>query len=117
MRGKSWLGGLGVIVLILSCTGDGSNRGESFQPRFEELPCPSDVEIQTLPEHSCGYLTVLEDRANPNGRTIRVFVLKVLPPRTSIQKTRSSSSAGISARQRRSAAAHRWQLASTGSRT
>lgn len=81
MRGKSWLGGLGVIVLILlSCTGDGSDRKKSFQPRFDEVPCPSDVEAQVLPEHSCGYLTVLEDRANPDGRTIRVFVLKVLPP-------------------------------------
>jgi pimeloyl-ACP methyl ester carboxylesterase len=38
------------------------------------------VEIQVLPEHSCGYLTVLEDRADENGRTIRLFVLKVLPP-------------------------------------
>jgi pimeloyl-ACP methyl ester carboxylesterase len=81
VQGKSWLGGLGVVALILSsCTGNGSGGDETFRPRFEEVACPSDVEIQVLPKHSCGYLTVLEDRAKPEGRTIRVFVLKVLPP-------------------------------------
>jgi pimeloyl-ACP methyl ester carboxylesterase len=79
--GKSLLGGLGAVALILSsCTGGASGRAESFRPRFEEVACPSDVEIQVLPEHSCGYLTVLEDRAQGFGRTIRLFVLKVLPP-------------------------------------
>jgi pimeloyl-ACP methyl ester carboxylesterase len=81
VRGRSWLGGLGVVASILaSCTGDGAGGDETFRPRFEEAACPSDVEIQVLPQHSCGYLTVLEDRATGDGRTIRIFVLKVLPP-------------------------------------
>jgi len=81
VQGKSWLGGLGAVALILSsCTGTGSGEDEAFRPRFVEVACPSDVEIQVLPKHSCGYLTVLEDRAKPEGRTIRVFVLTVLPP-------------------------------------
>ncbi|HET6715160.1 MAG TPA: alpha/beta fold hydrolase [Actinomycetota bacterium] len=33
-----------------------------------------------LTEHSCGYLTVLEDRSKPEGRTIRLFVIRVRPP-------------------------------------
>lgn len=81
MRRKSWRGGLVIVALIVvGCTGDRWGADESFQPRFEEIACPSDVEIQVLPTHSCGYLTVLEDRADGDGRTIQVFVLKVLPP-------------------------------------
>ena len=81
MRGKSWRDALGVVALIVvGCTGDGSGGDESFRPRFEEIACPSDVEIQVLPRHSCGYLTVLEDRVDGDGRTIQVFVVKVLPP-------------------------------------
>jgi pimeloyl-ACP methyl ester carboxylesterase len=81
VRGKSWLVGLGVVALVLSsCTGDASGRDDTFRPHFEEAACPSDVEIQVLPEHSCGYLTVLEDRAQGDGRTIQLFVLKLLPP-------------------------------------
>jgi pimeloyl-ACP methyl ester carboxylesterase len=81
VRGKSWRGGLGVVALIVvGCTGHRSGGEESFRPHFEEIACPSDVEIQVLPRHSCGYLTVLEDRADSDGRTIHVFVVKVLPP-------------------------------------
>jgi pimeloyl-ACP methyl ester carboxylesterase len=81
VRGKSWLGSLVLVALIVSsCTGDASGGGETFRPHFEEVACPSDVEIQVLPEHSCGYLTVPEHRAQSDGRTIRLFVLKVLPP-------------------------------------
>jgi pimeloyl-ACP methyl ester carboxylesterase len=29
---------------------------------------------------SCGYLTVLEDRSRPDGRTIQVFVVRIEPP-------------------------------------
>jgi hypothetical protein len=71
VREKSWLGGFGVVALILSsCTGNGSGGEEAFRPRFVEVACPSDVEIQVLPKHSCGYLTVLEDRAKGDGGTI-----------------------------------------------
>jgi pimeloyl-ACP methyl ester carboxylesterase len=69
-----------VALIVVGCTGDRSGADESFQPRFEEIACPSDVEIQVLPTHSCGYLTVLEDRGDGDGPNIQVFVLKVLPP-------------------------------------
>lgn len=81
MRGKPWLAALVLIAVVMSsCTGDKSSGDETFRPGFEEVACPSDVELQVLPEHSCGYLTVLEDRDKSDGRTIRVFVLKVMPP-------------------------------------
>ena len=38
------------------------------------------MEILQFGPHSCGYLTVLEDRTEPSGRTIQLFVMKVSPP-------------------------------------
>ncbi len=32
-------------------------------------------------EVSCGYLTVLENRGNLDGRTVRVFFTRIQPPR------------------------------------
>ncbi len=52
----------------------------AFQPTFTTVPCPPDVTRGIENEMSCGYLKVLEDRANPAGRTIRVFIVRIEPP-------------------------------------
>lgn len=44
------------------------------------VECPADVEVQVTTAHSCGYLTVLEDRARPDGPIIRLLFLRVQPP-------------------------------------
>lgn len=84
MKRAPRLVGFGIIVtlsiIVSACTGAGEDEELGFRPRFEEVACPSDVEIEVLPEHTCGYLTVPENRAKSTGRTIQVFVLKVLPP-------------------------------------
>jgi pimeloyl-ACP methyl ester carboxylesterase len=64
-----------------------------FSPSYEAAECPPDVEIQTLVEHSCGYLTVLEDRTKSDGRTIRLFVVRTPPPPD--VEPRSWSSIGV----------------------
>ena len=64
-------------ALLVACTSSGSES--SFHPSFEEQPCPDDLESVLIPTHSCGYLTVLEDRARPSGRTIRLFVVRIEP--------------------------------------
>ncbi len=51
----------------------------SFQPTFETVACPPEIVYDKASTISCGYLTVLEDRADPNGRTIRLFVLMAEP--------------------------------------
>ena len=91
--GKSWSGSLAAVALILlSCTGDGSDGDESFRPRFEEMACPSDVEDPGAPgafmwlPHRLGgprgrwgadHPGVRAEGAPPSGRAPRgsVFVL------------------------------------------
>jgi pimeloyl-ACP methyl ester carboxylesterase len=51
-----------------------------FTPTFVEAPCPDDIEILALVDHSCGYLTVLEDRSKPTGRTIQLLMVRTPVP-------------------------------------
>lgn len=47
-------------------------------PRFEPAPCPQLLEpVAGSDAWHCGYLVVPENRANPNGRTIRLAVARV----------------------------------------
>lgn len=43
-------------------------------PRFEPGPCPFEAEPEVLEQFRCGSLTVLEDRARPDGRTLKLAV-------------------------------------------
>lgn len=56
-----------------------STPDESFRPSLEWTECPADVEATFLSRHECGYLTVLEDRSAPEGRTIALAVVRVWP--------------------------------------
>ena len=53
-------------------------------PRFEPAPCP-DFPVPELARARCGYLVVLENRARPTGRTIRLIVA-ILPAASSRPK-------------------------------
>ena len=53
---------------------------DAFRPTFEAAPCPDDVSRAVVYTISCGYLTALEDRSEPAGRTVRVFVVRIDPP-------------------------------------
>jgi pimeloyl-ACP methyl ester carboxylesterase len=52
----------------------------SFHPSFADAPCPDDVTNQVVTPATCGFLTVLEDRSKPAGRTIQLFVGRFDPP-------------------------------------
>lgn len=52
----------------------------AFTPTFASTPCPADVTSKVVISVSCGFLTVLEDRAKVAGRTIQLFVLRFDPP-------------------------------------
>ena len=43
-------------------------------PHFEESPCPFKADDKILPQLRCGYVTVPENRAAPNGRQLRLAV-------------------------------------------
>jgi pimeloyl-ACP methyl ester carboxylesterase len=57
-----------------------SSAEAGVRPHFDAVACPDDVTSDVVVSLSCGYLTVLEDRSRPNGRTIQVFVVRLDPP-------------------------------------
>lgn len=84
---------LAVVLLIAGCsavppTGVPSTTPKStaptsglpFVPTFAKQSCPDDVTANVVIPVSCGYVTVLEDRSKPAGRTIQLFVARFDPP-------------------------------------
>ncbi len=65
------------IALLASCTGTAAEA--AFRPSYREGPCPEDLDFVLVQRHTCGFLTVLENRSRPEGRTIRLFVVHVVP--------------------------------------
>jgi pimeloyl-ACP methyl ester carboxylesterase len=70
-----------VLILATACTAERSAK-TAFRPSVAAVKCPADIETVLLKPHSCGYLSVLEDRSRPDGPTIRLFYLRVRPPGT-----------------------------------
>lgn len=81
-----WRGSLitvGVLVAA-ACTGGSEDTDRSeptpVRPSYEAVECPDDF-LPEIPDfRTCGFVTVPEDRSNPQGRTIRLFVTHVVPP-------------------------------------
>lgn len=69
-----------LLVVLPACIGSGGEaETAAFRPTYAETECPSDVASGVVGDLSCGYLTVLEDRSQPGGRTVRLFVARVMP--------------------------------------
>ena len=75
---------LGGALLAAACTGGSEGaeqpRADAFRPSYHAILCPDDVLASIADFRSCGYVTVLEDRSKPQGRTIRLFVSHVKTP-------------------------------------
>ena len=76
---------IGAAALILTAcdepAGSQSTATRTTAASFESAACPSPVvagipELELGPEFSCGYLTVPENRAQPDGRTIKIGVAR-----------------------------------------
>jgi pimeloyl-ACP methyl ester carboxylesterase len=57
-----------------------SSSPAAFNPTFAEAPCPEDVSANVVIGVTCGFVTVLENRSQPAGRTIQLFVARFDPP-------------------------------------
>jgi pimeloyl-ACP methyl ester carboxylesterase len=78
MRAARWAAALGTALLLsVACTGSSETE---FRPTFGQTPCPEDVTRVVLTPVTCGFLTVLENRSEPDGDTIRLFVSRIQPP-------------------------------------
>jgi pimeloyl-ACP methyl ester carboxylesterase len=65
------------LLLSAACTGSSEM---DFRPTFRQTPCPEDVTRVVLTSVTCGFLTVPENRSEPDGDTIRLLVTRVQPP-------------------------------------
>src|SRR5258705_330027 len=71
-------------LILTACdepAGSQSTATRSAAASFELTPCPSPVVagipgLELGPQFSCGYLTVPENRAQPDGRTIKIGVAR-----------------------------------------
>ncbi len=50
---------------------------QAFQPEFSTGECPGYLEVPHDAVLTCGYVTVLEDRAKPDGRAIELYVVRI----------------------------------------
>ena len=50
---------------------------QAFEPEFSSGECPGHLEVPHDAVLTCGYVTVLEDRAKPDGRVIELYVVRI----------------------------------------
>jgi pimeloyl-ACP methyl ester carboxylesterase len=80
MRISAFLCLLAAAALLSSCSGTGPDDTSGAQVGvFEEAPCPMTVPEGVVEGEDivCGYVTVPEHHASPDGRTFRLAVAKV----------------------------------------
>ena len=53
---------------------------QAFEPEFSGAACPGNLDVPDDATLTCGYVTVLEDRAKPDGRTIELYVVRIRGP-------------------------------------
>ena len=53
---------------------------QAFKPEFSRGACPEHLDVPDDAILTCGYVTVLEDRAKPDGRTIELYVVRIRKP-------------------------------------
>ena len=72
---------LALLCLVAACSGSNSKSESTRAASFQTIPCPQ-PNIAGFPDLDfpsgvqCGYLTVPENRAKPDGRRIRIFVMR-----------------------------------------
>jgi pimeloyl-ACP methyl ester carboxylesterase len=69
-----------VTASVLPASPSAPASAAPFQPTYEEAACPAAILEAAFNGVECGYLTVLEDRSRPSGRTLRLFASRFDPP-------------------------------------
>ena len=69
---------LSASLLAAACTGNPAPP--AYETELVDAPCPPEISQVILTEHACAFLVVPEDRSHPAGATVRVFVVRVMPP-------------------------------------
>jgi pimeloyl-ACP methyl ester carboxylesterase len=69
--------GCALVVAMGACTPD--HHGQRYEASFEAVTCPPEVSVVSVSPISCGYVIVPENRSQPGGRTVRIFVFRIAP--------------------------------------
>ena len=69
-----------VPASVLPATPSAPASAASFQPTYENAACSKEMVEAAINGVECGYLTVLEARSRPSGRTLRLFASRFDPP-------------------------------------
>ncbi len=71
---------IALTLLAAACTtGSTGAAAAGYAPTFAVTDCPERVIGPATHQITCGYLTVPEDRSDPSGRQIRLFVVRYEP--------------------------------------
>ena len=71
------------LVVLFLCTGNAFAQEppppepQPFEPNFEHSACPFNLNVPGDVTLSCGFVTVLEDRATLSGNTIDLYVVRI----------------------------------------
>ncbi|MEP6973735.1 MAG: alpha/beta hydrolase [Actinomycetota bacterium] len=70
-----------VLALLAAACTTGSNgvTDAGYTPTFAPTECPGPVTASASRETTCGYLTVPENRSNPAGPQVHLFVVRIAP--------------------------------------
>ena len=71
---------LAVIALVASqahAQEPSAPGSQAFKPEFSPGACPERLDVPDDAFLKCGYVTVLEDRAKPDGRVIELYVVRI----------------------------------------
>ena len=71
---------IALALLASACTAGSTGVAEAgYTPTFAPTECPGPVTASASRDTTCGYLTVPENRSNPSGPQIRLFVVRLAP--------------------------------------
>jgi pimeloyl-ACP methyl ester carboxylesterase len=77
LRSSAAVVGWTLVVAMGACTID--HHGQRHEASFEAAACPPEVSVVSVSPISCGYVVVPENRSEPEGRTVRIFVFRIAP--------------------------------------
>ncbi len=77
-----WVRTVLALTTALAVAGAGCTTGNNdarSTPSIEDVACPPEVSVVTILVLTCSYVTVPQDRSEPNGAKVRLFVFRIEP--------------------------------------
>ena len=66
-----------LIGILLSSSQAFAQEPPPFEPQFDHSACPYDLNVPSDVTLTCGFVTVLENRATHSGKTIELYVVRI----------------------------------------